>query len=476
MPAFRILSLPTRRGSIDLSASQAGDSPAANLITVLTGPNGSGKTEVLCSLVQQMRAELGAKVAKLSVDQARANTLGVPRRIVAQTFSPFSRFPKPLTSTTFDDVKWRNAEDAEPYRPVGFRRGLGYAAERLSRNVVEQSLRALANEEGREVDISHALEYLGFSRTMDLEFRAADSSANKLLRSTSRSQVEQWLSDFQERIRVIEMRYSTSQALMLRRIERMGLNALSAEIHQASSVLRKANEGDKTYRLALRFTSDSFGKANELLRAVLQLSQIGLMRLRFCRLTPLVGKGKVEIAQASSGQQQLLCSLLGIVGQARSSSLVVIDEPELSLHPQWQMDYLDLLNRAMSPFEGCHIVVATHSALIVQRAAQLAIPIVPLSPLENPLGHTNQDKFSASVEATLFELLNTRIESSTYLANRIFSAVTEAIDEPNSAARHLSELRRLAAMYEKTSSSKTTKLIQDGINLIEEVRGERNGG
>lgn len=371
MPTFRILSLPTRSGLTAVPANPIDHEPSANVITIITGPNGSGKTEVLCSLVQQMRSALGAKVSNISDDQAWATVSGLPTRIVAQTFSSFSRFPRPPASTTFDDVNWRNADIAEPYRPVGFRRGLGYAAERLSRNVVEQSLRALATEDGREVDITHALDYLGFSRTMDLEFRAADKSANSLLRSSNPSQLKDWLTKFDARIRRIEMRYSTSQANMLRRLERMGLDGLSKEIHLARSFLQQSNDGGETYRLALRFDSKRFGKASNLLRAVLVLSQLRLMRLRFCRLNSVHGKRKVEVAQASSGQQQLLCSLLGIVGQARSGSLIVIDEPELSLYPQWQMDYLDLLSKAMSAFQGCHLVVATHSALIVQRAIQL---------------------------------------------------------------------------------------------------------
>lgn len=100
---------------------------------------------------------------------------------------------------------------------------------------------------------------------------------------------------------------------------------------------------------------------------------------------------------------------------------------------------------------------------------------MPLSPLENPFGPDNVDGFSDSVEATLFELLNTRIENSTYLANRIFSLVAEALDKPDSAGKHLAELRKLADMYKEASSTKTRSLITAGISLIEEEQREQNG-
>ncbi|TOM07759.1 hypothetical protein CGH83_24115, partial [Vibrio parahaemolyticus] len=43
----------------------------------------------------------------------------------------------------------------------------------------------------------------------------------------------------------------------------------------------------------------------------------------------------------------------------------VIDEPEISLHPSWQYRYIELIDRIISGFNGCHVIVATHSHFLV---------------------------------------------------------------------------------------------------------------
>jgi len=67
----------------------------------------------------------------------------------------------------------------------------------------------------------------------------------------------------------------------------------------------------------------------------------------------------------SSGQWQILLSMFGVALEATKDALIIIDEPENSLHPEWQREYLPLLEHVLAPFEGCHVVIATHAPLIV---------------------------------------------------------------------------------------------------------------
>lgn len=53
------------------------------------------------------------------------------------------------------------------------------------------------------------------------------------------------------------------------------------------------------------------------------------------------------------------------MAELENSSLILIDEPEISLHPSWQINYMSVLNKMISQFNNCHVVVATHSHLIV---------------------------------------------------------------------------------------------------------------
>lgn len=44
--------------------------------------------------------------------------------------------------------------------------------------------------------------------------------------------------------------------------------------------------------------------------------------------------------------------------------MVLIDEPEISQHPNWQMQIIDMLDKCLSDSK-CHFIIATHSHFLV---------------------------------------------------------------------------------------------------------------
>ncbi|WP_166898835.1 AAA family ATPase [Massilia sp. CCM 8734] len=73
---------------------------------------------------------------------------------------------------------------------------------------------------------------------------------------------------------------------------------------------------------------------------------------------------KLSLSEFSSGQWHILSSLLFVSLAVEDDTLILIDEPENSLHPQWQREYLNLLAKAISSCDGVHVIVATHSPLV----------------------------------------------------------------------------------------------------------------
>lgn len=74
---------------------------------------------------------------------------------------------------------------------------------------------------------------------------------------------------------------------------------------------------------------------------------------------------KLLLSNASSGEQCLLFNFLSISSEISDNSLVLIDEPELSLHPAWQEKFIYLLDKMFNDYYGCHFIIATHSPHIV---------------------------------------------------------------------------------------------------------------
>ncbi|WP_420230771.1 AAA family ATPase [Psychrobacter sp. ER1] len=76
------------------------------------------------------------------------------------------------------------------------------------------------------------------------------------------------------------------------------------------------------------------------------------------------GGSSFNFREASSGEANILSTLISLVPLLKDNSLVLIDEPEISLHPLWQSKYIDLLNKILENVSGCHIIIASHSPFL----------------------------------------------------------------------------------------------------------------
>jgi predicted ATPase len=70
---------------------------------------------------------------------------------------------------------------------------------------------------------------------------------------------------------------------------------------------------------------------------------------------------KIHRKDLSSGEKQLLILMLTVLCQDEQPSLLLLDEPELSLHLKWQYRLIEIL-RNLNP--NCQLVIATHSPSI----------------------------------------------------------------------------------------------------------------
>lgn len=69
--------------------------------------------------------------------------------------------------------------------------------------------------------------------------------------------------------------------------------------------------------------------------------------------------------QLSSGQRLFCYIVINVVGEIKQDSLVIIDEPELFLHPKLEVEFVGLLKHVNRTFNSCAIL-ATHSLSIAR--------------------------------------------------------------------------------------------------------------
>lgn len=103
--------------------------------------------------------------------------------------------------------------------------------------------------------------------------------------------------------------------------------------------------------------------------------------LRLGLLTDLLSLAKAEahsiegstfpLYELSSGEFHMFTSLLNLGLGMEADSVVMVDEPENSLHPQWQRDLMEyIFEISEQVLQHGHLIVCTHSPLIVSAATQ----------------------------------------------------------------------------------------------------------
>ncbi|MFJ9990116.1 AAA family ATPase [Pseudomonas putida] len=75
----------------------------------------------------------------------------------------------------------------------------------------------------------------------------------------------------------------------------------------------------------------------------------------------------IPFSQLSSGEQALTTLLINIIEAAQAGDVIIIDEPEISLHTAWQQLLPTLFSDLCSKMQ-IHFIVATHSPVLIANA------------------------------------------------------------------------------------------------------------
>ncbi|MFZ4701143.1 MAG: AAA family ATPase, partial [Candidatus Methylumidiphilus sp.] len=90
----------------------------------------------------------------------------------------------------------------------------------------------------------------------------------------------------------------------------------------------------------------------------------------------------LALGDLSSGEQQEVVLLYELLFKVNSGTLVLIDEPELSLHIAWQKQFLDDLFKIIE-LQKISVIIATHSPQIINEHWDLTVDLEEISQCGN---------------------------------------------------------------------------------------------
>lgn len=194
--------------------------------------------------------------------------------------------------------------------------------------------------------------------------------------------------------------------------------------------------------------------ANEDLNYIYKLKQYDLVQAT----SVVFYKNGKQIAseEMSSGEFAMLSMVLSISTAASDShTLILIDEPELSLHPNWQMTIIDNLDRALKN-QACHLLIATHSHMLV---SDLPMNRSSVSQWEKDkdgnliANRIGENTYGWSAEEVLLKVFKTATDRNRYFGERIAKlleqmgndtitkeAVADELDDLQEISQHLSDV------------------------------------
>jgi predicted ATPase len=130
------------------------------------------------------------------------------------------------------------------------------------------------------------------------------------------------------------------------------------------------------------------------------------------------GNDFFDLNESSSGEAHFLSSMVALAASVQDHSIVLIDEPEISLHPNWQRLYIDFIRNTFSNFSSCHFLIATHSHFIVSdlRAATSSILSLYHDPHSRKLcvEQISDDTYGWEPDAILYKVFGLASVRNTY--------------------------------------------------------------
>lgn len=335
-----------------------------NIYSIIVGKNGVGKSRLLSELAKKNSRVFSKNTNSINID----NSEYIPK-IIAVSTSPFDKFPSNRRSSIPHNLD-------SNYRYVGMRGeglfGVSSAVSLLS-SATKGWLEKLVTLENT-ANLLDVFNSLNFEPYAEFVFKPGYiGKANRDYNYENRAFFDNNFIDH-EFFKEIDLLYEKNNIS----IDKRYLRQLSSyniehrqEIYEAMIEIHSFEASRKAVTLEVDFSSrefytDSHYERGHLSKAILTLLSAGLMRLMDVRLLKN-NFGPMSLKRASSGEQCLLVIMLGIAGHITDNSIILIDEPEISLHPRWQEEFMIMLTNTFSSYQGCQFIIATHSPQIISR-------------------------------------------------------------------------------------------------------------
>ncbi len=325
-----------------------------NIFTVIVGKNGTGKSTLLGNMIYDLINDKGKKYYDNSelgykkFTKGEVKCIQKPARIIAVSTSPFDKFPLGMMRSEIDNYDYLGLRDLNSYN---------FSVSYMSK-IISSLISSVNKRTTQANDISQVLKYLEYRDSIEIYFDDHRTRRNItfILDKIKRNKENEIQNSMYPINTLNRMFFLDKEGKIDEKKRKKFLTLIEKYI---------SFKKDAKYKIQINAKGINFNK-NPLDKSdLLFLIQSGVMRLSDVLLTPIKYGKKFSIKDASSGEQSVILSILGIASKIKDRSLICIDEPEVCLHPEWQAKYIQILISTFKLFKACHFIIATHSPQII---------------------------------------------------------------------------------------------------------------
>lgn len=244
------------------------------------------------------------------------------------------------------------------------------------------------------------------------------------------------------------------------------LRADVGKLERTAQFLRKLAEDNvhvRNVQLNYRVLEDPL-RINRDREAIEALSSLDL--LSFPSLRIYKRDTNFAFDQSSSGETHMICQLIGIMSDIEHESIILIDEPENSAHPSWQVSYIEWLKKIFKHYSDCHFVIATHSHFLLTDLEPEESDIIALVRDENGLYDIDIDNaYCWSVDDILYRVFRVRNTRNYVFESKMVDLYKMISNRENK--EHVKELKEELSRYQLNPEDPLKKLLDKATAYVE---------
>lgn len=175
---------------------------------------------------------------------------------------------------------------------------------------------------------------------------------------------------------------------------------------------------------------------------------------------------KYDFTELSSGEQSMVATALRVLAFREPDTIFYIDEPEISLHIEWQAKLPGLLLDLVKGILGIKVYVATHSPVIISSALSLGAECYSLKDGQYSLIKEED----LNVERIIFNEFHTLTPDNKHIYNefaRIISSVVDGMNHNKKTAKATAtlEVKSLRTRVDNAAANSASKAELDATML-----------